>query len=224
MKYKFNIVTMVAAILMISGVPGVARAAADTTPPPTPTGFTLTQRSGANLRFGWNWTTDNGAYVPKYELTYAGRTVAVDHHYPSHSQNVADLNLQPGNTYTFELRAVDSAGNKSIQPARLVFETTAPGAASGLTVLSQRGGQPDVIGFNVAPDNSGQIINYEVFLNGESLGLVGRGGSQFSLFEQIHYLACVDAPSGPATVQVRAIDSSFNPSSQLSAPLTVLFP
>jgi hypothetical protein len=222
MKYKHHII--LAVIFIIAGTPVAANAAQDTTPPPTPGGFILTQRSGANLRFGWQWTMDNGSYVPKYQLSYADKVVIVDHYYPSHDQNVADLNLQPGNSYTFELRAIDHAGNRSVTPARFVLETTPPAVATNLQLVSTRGGQPDIIKFTAAADNSGTIGNYEVFLNGESLGTTGNGHTQFSFFDQINYIACIDPPTGPATVQLRAIDSSFNQSQQLSLPLTVVFP
>jgi hypothetical protein len=209
--------------LVFSGFSSPVSAAADTTPPPTPANFKLEQRTATSLRFNWSWTSDNGGWVQRYELSYAGKIVLIDHAYPGHSQNISDLNFQPNSAYSFELRAIDQAGNRSAIPARFVFETTPPGAASNLHVVSMSGGYPDIIGLTAAPDNGG-IRDYEVFLNGESLGMIGRGANQFSLMEQIYYIACIDPPSGPATLQLRAVDSSFNASPALSAPLTVVFP
>jgi hypothetical protein len=215
---------LTAVIVANTVLPMTARAAGDTTPPPTPSGFVITQRTGSTLGFNWGWTSDNGGYVPRYELSYSGKKVLIDHSYPGHIQNITGLDLSPGKAYTFELRAIDHAGNKSLVPARLVFETTPPGQASNLRLVSTHQGYPDIIAFNASPDNSGQIASYEIFLNGELLGATGSSRTTFSLFEYVYLIACIEPSSGPATVQVRAIDSSFNPAQQLSAPLTVIFP
>jgi hypothetical protein len=200
-----------------------AHAASDTTPPATPGGFQITQRSGTNVTLNWNWTADVGGYVASWELVYAGQTVAINHNYPGHTQSVANLNLSPGNAYTFKLYAKDNSGNRSLVPAQLVFETTPPATASNLQVLSTRQGYPDLIGFTAATDNSGSIWGYEVFLNGESLGIT-QASSQFSLYDQAFLIACIEPTSGPNTLRLRAIDASHNPSTQLSAPFTVVFP
>ncbi len=130
MKSKKLFVGLIAAITVAStALPVTATAAGDTTPPPTPGGFVITQRTGSTLGFNWGWTSDNGGYVPRYELSYANKKVLIDHAYPGHTQNITGLDLSPGKAYNFELRAIDHAGNKSLAPARLVFETTPPGQA-----------------------------------------------------------------------------------------------
>ncbi|MEK7153008.1 MAG: hypothetical protein AAB834_03610, partial [Patescibacteria group bacterium] len=67
------------------------------------------------------------------------------------------------------------------------------------------------------------IRGYEVFFNNSSVRMMRDLGPEFSLEEQLFVIACVGAPSGPSTVQLRAFDSSFN-TSPLSEPLTVVFP
>lgn len=223
MRSKLLIGIITAITVASTMLPATAMAAGDTTPPPTPSGFTITQRTGSALSFNWGWTSDGGGYVPRYELSYAGKKVLIDHSYPGHTQNIAGLDVSPGKAYAFELRAIDHSGNKSLTPSQLVFETTPPGQASNLRLVSTRQGYPDAIAFTAAPDNSGQIANYEVFLNGESLGTT-NSSTTFSLFEQVYLIACIEPPSGPATLQLRAIDASFNPGQQLSAPVTVVFP
>jgi len=225
MRSKKLLVGIITAVTVVTtALPVTATAAGDITPPPTPSGFTITQRTSSTLSFNWGWTSDNEGYVPRYELSYASNKILIDHAYPGHTQNITGLDVSPGKAYSFELRAIDHAGNKSLTPAQLVFETTPPGQASDLRLTSTRQGYPDIITFTAAPDNSGHIASYEIFLNGESLGTTGSPATTFSLFDQVYLIACIEPPSGPATVQLRAIDASFNPSQQLSAPLTVVFP
>jgi hypothetical protein len=225
MLSKKCLLGVITAITVAStALPATATAAEDTTPPPTPSGFAITQRTSSSLNFNWGWTSDNGGYVPRYELSYVDKKILIDHAYPGHTQNITGLDVSPGKAYSFELRAIDHVGNKSLIPARLVFETTPPGQASNLRLASTRQGYPDIITFTAAPDNFGHIASYEIFLNGESLGTTGSPATTFSLFDQVYLIACIEPPSGPATVQLRAIDASFNPSPQLSAPLTVVFP
>jgi hypothetical protein len=227
MKIRYLTVGMTAALIFMAvglNAATVALAASDITPPSTPGGFRIEQRNMSSLRLNWNWTPDAGGYVAKWELSYAGRTVVFNHTYPGDTINITNLNLQAGNAYIFELKAIDDSGNRSLVPARLVFETTPPGRASNLRLVSMRGNYPDIIAFDAAPDNSGNINSYEVFLNGESLGTTGSSQTQFSLFEQVYLIACIEPSSGPATLELRATDSSFNVSQQFSTPLTVIFP
>jgi hypothetical protein len=195
----------------------------DTAPPETPRNFKIEGRDSSRLRLTWDWVADVGGYVDRYELKYNGQTTAFAQPYPGYWAAIAGLNVQPGNAYTFELWAIDTSGNRSQAPARLVFETTPPGQASSLRLLDTRAGYPDHIAFTGAPDNSGRMFGYEIFLDGQLLGTT-RAASQFSLADYVFYIACIDPPSGPAQVQLRAIDSSLNYASQLSAPLTVVFP
>ncbi|MEK7152807.1 MAG: fibronectin type III domain-containing protein, partial [Patescibacteria group bacterium] len=161
-------------------VSAAAAAPADTTPPATPGNFRLENRTGSDLRFNWDWTTDNVGYVTQYEILYAGRTVLVDHYYPGHTQNVADLNLSPGHSYTFSLRAIDQAGNRSL-PTQLVFETTPPSRPSNLRLLSTtQQGHPDIISFSAASDRAGAIRGYEVFFNNSSVRMMRGLGPEFS--------------------------------------------
>jgi hypothetical protein len=234
---KFVKLTLVAMILVAAttsvatnNVPVSASAPAkisaadppDTTPPATPGNFRLEGRTDTNLQLNWDWTTDNVGYVTQYELSYAGRTVLVDHYYPGHTLNVADLDLRPGHTYPITLKAIDQAGNRS-QPTSLRFETTPPTRPSNLRLVSLREGSPDRIAFTAASDNAGSIRGYEVFFNGRSVRMTPGTNPEFSLIEQLYVIACVGAPIGPSTVQLRAFDSSLNPS-PLSEPLTVVFP
>lgn len=197
---------------------------ADTTPPPTPENLRLTGRQTQPERLGlfWSATRDDTGGVRRYEVTGPLGSTLTDQWRTWHIEDVSGLDLSPGHSYTFELRAVDAAGNRSLVPATFDFETTPPGVATGLRQVSTRSGYPALIEWTAAPDNAA-IMSYEIFLDGESLGSTGTAAPRVDLFEQIFNVACVPPPSGPATVQVRATDTSLN-TGALSAPLTVVFP
>lgn len=138
--------------------------------------------------------------MPRYEVTGPTGTAVVNIPYSTRRlQDVSTLDLRPGNEYTFEVRAVDAAGNRSVQPAVFRFETTPPGAATGLRQVTTRSGYPELIEWTAAPDNAA-IMTYEIFLNGESLGHSGIAAPRVDLFEQITGVACIDPLSAPLTV------------------------
>jgi hypothetical protein len=203
---------------------GVAQTAAT---PGTPANFRLESRTGSQLRLNWEW----GSGVTRYELAYAGRTVVLNQYYPGTTQDVSNLDLSPGHTYTFSLRAFDGAGNASA-PAELAFETTPPQPPSNLQQVNTKriknsSGRvdeyPDVISFTPGTDNAGPIRVYEALLDGVSFGRFSGGQTtQFSLFQLVsEFYGSI--PCGPTTLQVRAYDSSLN-AGPLSAALTVMFP
>jgi hypothetical protein len=192
---------------------------ADTTPPDVPSGLRLTGRTPEQLGFTWSTTQDDNGGAPRYELSFPGGSTVVDGYQTWGTVPLAGLDLSPGRSHRIELRAIDAAGNRSPAPATFVFETTPPGVATGLRQVSTRFGYPALIEWTAAPDNAA-IMAYEIFLDGHSLGSTGSATPRVDLLEQV---LNVGAPSGPANVQVRAVDTSFN-TGALSAPLTVVFP
>jgi hypothetical protein len=204
----------------------VANAAPAAAGPATPANFRLERRNGAELRFNWDW----GSNAARYDLSYSGRTVVLNQTFPGASVNVSDLDLSPGRAYTFNLRAIDQAGNASAA-AQLPFETTPPAPPSNLrqastTRITNPDGShddyPDIISFDPARDAGGPIRSYEAFVDGRSLGSIGLPSGQFSIF-RTWADSYTSQPCGPTAVQLRAYDSSFN-ASELSAPLSVSFP
>ena len=198
-----------------------AATAQSATAPTAPANFRLESRTGNQLRLNWEWLA-----ADHYDLSFDGRTVVLNQYYPGVTQDVSALDLSPGHTYTFRLRAFDQAGTPSA-PAELAFETTPPSPPSNLQQLSTRriaeDDYPDLISFSPATDNAGAIRSYEVFLDGVSFGMVAGGQTtQFSLFQLVSE-AYISIPCGPTALQMRADDSSLN-ASQLSATKTVSFP
>jgi len=229
MKTKLmTTITIIACIMagnISAGVPALALqnspTTQNTTNPSTPSNFRLVSRSGSQLALQWDWVS-GGTGAIHYELAYAGTTLVLNQYYPGYTLDASDLDLNPGRSYTLSLWAIDETGSRSVEPARLIFETTPPTSPSNLVQLSTQQGYPDVIRFHLSSDNTGVIKHYEVFLDGKSFGIIYGTDDEFSLFRQIAE-AYLPIPTGPTEVQLRAFDSSYNPS-QLSAPLIVIFP
>jgi hypothetical protein len=192
-----------------------------TDPPGTLGNFRIVERTGSQLQLDWNWVA-GGTGTLHYELSYADKTLVLNQYYPGFTLDARNLDLSPGHTYTFSLWAVDEVGRHSVVPAELLFETTPPSSPSHLTQLSTKMGYPDLISFKLSTDTASPIRGYEAFLDGRSFGIINGTDNEFSLFDQVS-TAYLPPPTGPATLQLRAYDSSFN-TSQLSEPLTVLFP
>lgn len=192
---------------------------ADRTAPPTPSHFQLASRSGSSLTFHWDWTTDNTGTVQQYELSYAGNKIMINHGYPEETVDMSGLNLAAGQSYTIGLSAVDAVGNRSTTPATINFETTPPSRVQGLHVV----GSSDTVAWDPATDNSGSMRGYEVFYNNASLGVTSGNATSIDMSDAYFGTFFEDAPSGPATVQIRAIDPSLN-RGQLSTSVTVVLP
>ncbi len=189
--------------------------------PSTPGSFRFMERTGNQLQLNWDWVS-GGVGTIHYELAYAGRTLVLNQYYPGYQLDVSGLDLSPGHSYSLRLWAVDELGVHSATPAQLTFETTPPTPPGGLALLSTRDGYPDMISFAFSSDNAGPIRTYEVFLNGEVWGNIFASSNEFSLYRLVGE-AYKNPPRGPAALQLRALDQSFNPS-RLSDPLTVVFP
>ncbi|HEU4910604.1 MAG TPA: DNRLRE domain-containing protein [Actinomycetes bacterium] len=79
----------------------------DTTPPTTPSGLVATANGGDRVDLAWTPSEDN-VTVDHYEVSRDGQVVAT-----SGGPSYSDGSLTPGTTYSYVVRAVDSAGNVS---------------------------------------------------------------------------------------------------------------
>lgn len=233
MSFKIKLAVAISAALI--GTTGIASTGAlalgqatssqtltQTTAPSTPNNFRITGRTGSKLKLDWDWPS-GGTGLLHYELAYAGRTVVLGQYYPGTTQDLSGLDLSPGHSYTFSLWAIDEASQRAPAPALLLFETTPPTAPSNLRLETTQNNFPDIVSFTLSNDNAGPIRNYEAFLNGRSYGIIPGTSGSFSVKDQIFIQASRNAPHGAASLQLRAIDTSFNPG-PLSAPLTLIFP
>ena len=179
----------------------------DRTDPSAPTNLVATDGAG-QATLSWNAASDNVG-VTGYNLYRDGVLTATLGPVTSH----ADTGLLPG-TYSYEVRAVDAAGNVS-QPSNTDSATvtdgqrpTAPGNLTATAVSSSR----IDLAWNAATDNVA-VTGYEVWRDGALLTTVGAVTT---------YSDGVLAPS-THTYEVRALDAAGNrsdPSNSATATVT----
>jgi hypothetical protein len=119
---RLPLIALVATAVLLA--PAATATAADTVPPSTPTGLTVTGTTAASISVKWNASTDNVG-VTHYRVF---RNVALAGTTSARSYTLPGLNC--GATYIVSVSAADAAGNKSL-PATTLATT----AACALTVL-----------------------------------------------------------------------------------------
>jgi chitodextrinase len=87
----------------------VSNAAADTTPPSTPTGLSATAVSASQINLAWAAATDNVG-VTGYRIYRGGSQIAT-----ASTTSYQDAGLSASTTYTYTVAAYDAAGNVSGQ-------------------------------------------------------------------------------------------------------------
>lgn len=134
--------------------------------PTTPTNVNVTNITTNALSVSWSASTDNES-VSGYEVllndNLAGET-------SSTTFNVQ--NLIPNTDYAVTIVAKDVAQNRSTPSTavniKTLADTTAPSIPTGVSVSNQTGSSFQV-SWTASTDDSG-ILNYEVFLDGNSVG------------------------------------------------------
>jgi chitodextrinase len=110
---------------------GVADAAGDTQPPTTPTGLQAGAVTATSVDLTWQAATDNVA-VAGYDILRDGKVVA-----SSESPAYTDIGLAANTTYSYTVRARDTAGNLSPESAAVTAQTKTGG--SGAFILAAAG-------------------------------------------------------------------------------------
>ena len=174
----------------------------DTQPPSTPSGLTATGTDASHAQLGWSASTDNVG-VTGYRVYRGGAYVAT-----TTSTSYTDGGLSAGTAYSYDVTAVDAAGNESAPsntatattPAAPVTDTTPPSAPTGLTAT-----ELDVndVKFSWSPsiDNVG-VTGYKVY----------RGGTYVATSTTTGYTDSGLKPNTSYSYYVTAVDAAGNAS------------
>jgi chitodextrinase len=102
----------------------VGAGAADTTPPSTPTGLTVTGTTSSSASLSWTASTDNVG-VTGYDVRRNSTTIQA-----ATGTTFTDSGLSASTTYTYDVRAKDAAGNLSGWSTAVNATTQASGGTS----------------------------------------------------------------------------------------------
>jgi chitodextrinase len=158
----------------------VSCAPADTTPPSVPTGVGATVASCSQINIGWQASTDNagGSGLLKYNIYRTGASAATfTVNAPTITFN--DTSVAQSSSYSYQVTAVDNAGNESAKsavvggttPACTVADTTPPSVPTGVSLAGVTCTWMNV-NFAASTDNPGGsgVKNYDVYRGGTYVG------------------------------------------------------
>ncbi len=170
--------------------------ALDDQPPSQPVGLMTTAVSSSAVSLAWQPSTDDGP-VLHYEVRADGVVVG-----QTASTAFVDRTVAPGSTYTYDVRAIDGAGNRSDPSAGLVVTTpaapvdvTPPSPPTSLRTLAVT---DSTVELAWAPsDDDVAVVEYQVWRDGvqvataESTSLIDRGRQPSTTYG--YRVAAVDA-------------------------------
>ncbi|MBX3328741.1 MAG: fibronectin type III domain-containing protein, partial [Nitrospira sp.] len=200
----------------------IAPGSTDTTPPSTVAGLSATAVSGPQINLTWTAATDNIA-VTGYRVERCqglGCTTFAQIATPS-GTTFSDTGLAASTAYSYRVKAVDGAGNVSVNYSNVATtttaaDTTAPTAPTSLAATT--GTNQITLTWAASTDNGGSgLAGYEV------LRCQGTGCTTFTLIATVSTTSYTDtglAASTPYTYQVRAVDGALNRSSSASISAT----
>ncbi|NGO80823.1 fibronectin type III domain-containing protein [Streptomyces sp. YC504] len=159
-----------AALLLLAGCGGEAEAR-DERPPTAPRGLTVHAGSATSVHVMWNKSTDDTA-VARYEVFRGGKLVKT---LPAATYMIDITGLTPKRTYTFTVRALDAAGNRSPHSteASVTMRAPAPQDAEPPTApvkLTARpsGSRAATLAWGAAKDNEA-VTSYDIYQRGSRI-------------------------------------------------------
>ena len=174
----------------VSGIATLVRqtaACADTTPPSAPGALTATAASSAEIDLSWGAATDNVG-VTGYQIWRCQGAGCTTYSQLTQTTGIAtaykDLGNAPATTYTYQIRALDAAGNTG--PYSNSVQTTTPAAPPPMYSIG--GVVSGLSGTAVLQDNGG-----------DDLTVTGNGAFQFAtklLSGAAYSVAVKTSPSG----------------------------
>jgi chitodextrinase len=142
----------------------------DGTAPAAPGNVNASAVSASRIDVSWSASSDNVG-VTGYQIFRDGAQVGT---VGGNTTTYNDTGLASFVQYAYTVRAVDAAGNVSVdsnQASAKTFDTTAPTAPTGLTATSPTATQVN-LSWTAATDNVG-VTGYQIFRDGSSIGTVG---------------------------------------------------
>ncbi len=170
----------------------------DVTAPTAPSNLAATVISETQVNLTWTGSTDNVA-VTQYRIYRDGSEIAT-----STTTSYSDTSCLPGNTYEYEVSALDAAGNESplsnLVTATTEGDSTAPSTPTNLaaTVLSQT---EISLSWTASTDNIG-VAGYIIYRDNEELATSATTS----------FIDTTCAPSTTYSYQVSAYDARMNES------------
>jgi chitodextrinase len=165
--------------------------AADTTPPSTPSGLTITGATGTTVALRWGASTDN--------VGVAGYRVYLNSAYSTTTAQLSATvsGLACGSTYVFQVDAFDLEGNASPRasvtaPTAACADTQAPSAPLNVAAAS-RTATSIALAWSASTDNVG-VTGYGLYRAGAQVGTTSLTNAIFSgLACNTNYTLAVDA-------------------------------
>ena len=197
-----------------------ANTPADTTAPSTPV-LQAAVLGPSQVQLTWPSSTDNTGYCCAYSVNMNGSLYTGHLNWvstPPDTQSLIIRHVAPGSTNTFSVTATDSTG-ANVATSNTVTTTTPPSsdtlpptAPTNLHLVRDYGcGEVD-LAWTDASDNSGDAIEYEIYVNGV-LSPLSVSTADFAF---VYATA-----QGDNIFTVKAVDRSGN-TSQPSSPLKLL--
>jgi len=195
----------------VSGLSNAASATTPTTPdttaPTTPTGLSAIAVSDSQINLSWSASTDNDV-IAGYRVYRNGAFLIQLADFTTYQ----DTGLTPSTTYSYNVDAIDAAGNVSGLSAAAdattltTPDTTAPSQPSGLTANAVSSSQIN-LSWSASTDNVA-VTGYQVLRNGTLLTSLGNVTT---------YQDTGLAATTTYTYRVRALDAAGNVSSLSTA-------
>jgi len=187
---------------------------ADIVPPSAPTGLTAAAATSARINLAWKASTDNTG-ITAYKIYRNGSTTPLATVSGS-TLSYADVQVSAGTTYSYQVSAVDAAGNESAKSATAsastpsASDTTPPSVPTGLSSSSITTSSA-VLNWNASTDTGGSgLAGYHLYRNGALIASPsGTSYTDSGLAAGTSY-----------TYSVSAYDNAAN-GSVASTPLTV---
>lgn len=179
----------------------------DMTPPTAPTLLSAVGVTHSQVNLGWQASTDNDL-LANYRVYRGGALIIV---LPSTSTTYQDTGLSPSTTYSYNVDAVDAAGNVSSLSATAdattpaAPDTTPPSRPTGLAAIAVSPFQIN-LSWSASSDNVG-VAGYGVFRNGVLVAALSDTTFQDTGLN----------PVTTYTYRVRAVDAAGNVSAQSAA-------